>query len=420
MMFNKDYKEFRLDNGLLVALKYIPSLTVSGQLHVGYGTGHEVEGEEGIAHFLEHGIMHGGGQIYSGKRLDWVRRKFGDYNGHTGWKQTEFPIALLSENIEYSLDYLSDMVFNPRLDAESVELERIIVLRERTDRMSVPGFNDSQDLARAFWGEGPFTYFKLGSKESLMRTTPEDLRAFHAKGYGASNMELILVGDLPENSEDLVRRYFEDKPTGIPTPLDYPEFMPLEGKEILLRSAPERRNPENPEEGTAEFILALSAVPNAHEDGPALSILAYILGGNIGSRLFKRVREDEGLAYRIESNYDGSANAGVFEVKAFISPGRWQDVLQATQDEFQTLQKELVSDTELGQLKDIKRYLRAKALESHEGQLLAITAGLKGEPRPGPWLEQISKVTPEKIREVANRYLSDEKYVLLVREPLIE
>ena len=57
---NGKFREYRLDNGLYVALQETPTKTIAGRLRVKYGSLHEREGEEGLAHFLEHTLMTGG------------------------------------------------------------------------------------------------------------------------------------------------------------------------------------------------------------------------------------------------------------------------------------------------------------------------------------------------------------------------
>ena len=45
-IINGGYREYRLDNGLLVALQSTPTETVAAELRINYGPSHEKEGEE--------------------------------------------------------------------------------------------------------------------------------------------------------------------------------------------------------------------------------------------------------------------------------------------------------------------------------------------------------------------------------------
>jgi predicted Zn-dependent peptidase len=49
---NGRYREYKLDNGLVVALQNTPTKTVAAKLRVNFGPADEKEGEEGMAHFL--------------------------------------------------------------------------------------------------------------------------------------------------------------------------------------------------------------------------------------------------------------------------------------------------------------------------------------------------------------------------------
>jgi zinc protease len=141
---NGNYREFRLDNGLFVALQETPTQTVSGRLRVWHGALNEKKGEEGIAHFLEHTLMTGGSQKYDPERADEIRGTFGSFNAFTGLERTFFPVDMLAEDSQLFLEYVSDAAFNPRFVTSRVEEERQRVLRETADAKSNPGFKDSK------------------------------------------------------------------------------------------------------------------------------------------------------------------------------------------------------------------------------------------------------------------------------------
>lgn len=64
-LYNKNYREYKLDNGLFVALQKTSTQTIAGRLRVKHGALNEKPGEEGIAHFLEHVLATGGSKKYS-------------------------------------------------------------------------------------------------------------------------------------------------------------------------------------------------------------------------------------------------------------------------------------------------------------------------------------------------------------------
>ena len=111
---NGNYREFRLNNGLFVALQETPTQTVSGRLKVWHGSLNEKQGEEGIAHFLEHILMAGGSNKYNPEEADSIRGRFGYFNAYTHLEKTLFSVDMLAEDTQLFLEYISDTVFNPK------------------------------------------------------------------------------------------------------------------------------------------------------------------------------------------------------------------------------------------------------------------------------------------------------------------
>jgi len=325
-----NYREFRLDNGLVVALLETPTQTISGRLRVNHGALQEEEGEEGLAHLLEHGLMTGGTEKYDPEKTDEIRSVFGSYNATTGLDRTLFPVDMLAEDLDLYLDFVSDLAFNPRLDGARVNEEKGRALREMADTKSNPGFRDGQAYREALFGGSPETYFIAGKESVIINATPDDLRVFHSRGYHANNMGLILVGGLPSNIEELIAKHFQEKPTGDGKKFEFPALTPLENKTILHTHAPELYNHDNPQESSAQVSISFIVPPGLHEDSYALSMVVRILGGDSNSRLFKTVSQRKGLAYGLGSSYDGVNNRGIVAISGSVHSVRQREAEQNT------------------------------------------------------------------------------------------
>src|SRR3989344_7859507 len=283
---NGNYRELTLDNGLVVALQNTPTQTISGRLRVHHGGLHEREGEEGLAHFLEHTIMKGGGRKFAPDTAERIMGTFGNIKAATNSHETSFSIGMLADDLELYLDFISDVVFHPRFDLGRVNQERQRVLRETADAKSNPAFQDNKDFMDALYGvDSSHTYFVLGKEDVVSRATPDNLRTFHERGYTPNNMDLILVGALPENVYELVAKYFADKSKGNEAKYDFPRNPDLEGRTLLHRRAQELYNSQKPESSSAHFSIGFVAPTDDAEDSYAVGRLVQILGGDANSRL---------------------------------------------------------------------------------------------------------------------------------------
>ncbi|MBI4175795.1 MAG: insulinase family protein [Candidatus Aenigmarchaeota archaeon] len=421
-VLNGNCREFQLDNGLIVALQETPTETVYGRLRIDHGAIHEREGEEGIAHFLEHCLMTGGSAKYSPADVEKIRGNIGYGNATTTLEKTEIPFDLLADDLELYLDFVSDAAFSPLLDADTMNQERVRVLREIADDKSNPDFKDNRDFKEALVGAGPHTYYVAGKDEIIKRAAPDDLRGFHSRGYFANNMNLVLVGGLPADIDKIVRKYFERRPSGKVERFVFPRPKPLHEPVVICRHAPELLNREKPEESTAFLKIAMHGPRYAEGDRFPVQILAEILGRAGTSRLHKAVSENRGLAYGIGCGYEIGHNQGNIYVMGGIASKGLDEAAGIIFGEFRKLQGQLACSDELESTKRVIRYRVAKTAESNQGHAFRIETKMEYGETADMYSAGIAAVTPEMVRDAAKKYLpasrENGRYVMLIRDPL--
>lgn len=420
-MANGKYREFELDNGLVVALQETPTQTVCGGLRVNHGALHELPGEEGFAHFLEHALMTGGTERYTPKEISELRGRFGSINAFTSLKMTTFPGDMLATDLNDFLEMLAEIAFKPRLEAQKVDEERHRILREISDEKSSNEFQINQQYLKALFGEGPHNYYVKGKEELIQNATPEALRTFHSRGYHPNNSNLILAGGLPSNIDDLVQHHFKKIPTGGGSRYVFPEAPPLEQLASFHVPTPRLVNPEHPEESSAELIIGIRGPKITGEDSYDAAMLAFILGGGTDSRLFRRVSQKDGLAYSIWCTYSGAEYGGTLQIQGRVLARGSEDAVNAIFEEMRRLQTEQIDPSEFSRLKRMSMYWIAKAEETNEGQVNVIQRRLDLSISPEMHLSRINAITPRSIQEAANRYLPSDKsgkFVFVLYDPL--
>ena len=422
-ILNGTYREFRLDNGLFVALQNTPTQTVSGRLRVWHGSLNEQKGEEGIAHFLEHSLILGGSQKYTPEKSKEIRGTFAYFNAFTALDRTFFPVDMLAEDTDLFIKYISDTVFNPKFDKSKVEEERQRVLREMSNVKSHNLFADRRAYNETLFGkDSQHVYFGLGKEEIINAATIEDLDKFHKRGYSPNNADLICVGALPENIEGIIRDNFSEFKQGSGKKIEFARNPPLSQSTIYHYSAPELINQDNPEQSNAQLKMSIVAPNEIDEDSYAFGMLAKILGGDTNSRLFTSISQKKGLAYGIGALYDLYNNQGVVDFNGQILATKANEAIDIIFEEMSKLRTELVPQDSLDRLKRNSRYHIAKTYEFNAGHVASIELLLDKGLTPEYILKKIEEVTPEKIREVAIKYLPQDrengKYVLSLRDPL--
>ena len=167
--------------------------------------------------------------------------------------------------------------------------------------------------------------------------TTQKLRDFHARFYGARQGEFAAVGDLdPAAVRAALQAALGDWNAGVPFVRVPRPLVPLKPERMLLET-PDKQN---------ATVLVRENVPLSDRDAdyPALTMANFLLGGGGNSRLWKRIREGEGLSYDVRavigwnnfepnSSWQGSA---IFapQVRAKVEAAMKEEIARALKDGF--------------------------------------------------------------------------------------
>lgn len=412
------YQEFRLDNGLSVVLQNTPTKTIYGKLIIHQGSISEKKGEQGLAHFLEHLIARGGTKKYGISKTDRIKGNFTEFNSGTNHVRSSYFSDFLSEDLDLFLDFISNIVFNPRLDSKKFDEEKEAVIKEIND--ALPNYVRTKKYHDTLSGKSR-NYFTTGNEEVIRTTTIKDLRDFHSRGYYANNADLILVGELPKNIKEMVRKYFGRVLSRDVKLSKHPLIGPLKTRKIVRAHGPELYNFKNPEKSRAEIYVGIRTPGFNHEDHHALAVLTSILGGDHSSRIYKGVREKKGLAYVAGTSYTCSKTIGDLHIYTKTGVEEEEKTIDAIFDELRKLKGSPVNQAELNRIKKGTKYIYLKRHESNEGHLESIERKLESGIDVNETLTRINAVTLKDVYRVARKYLPNKNgnYVLMVKDPFL-
>ena len=156
----------------------------------------------------------------------------------------------------------------------------------------------------------------------------EQVRAYHARHFGARDLLLVFVGDLdPDAIEKAVRDAFGDWPVH-EAPLAYATTAePREPGQYRVLM-PGKMNLD---------VRMGHALPVRRQDNDYLPLYLanYILGGNFSARLMTKVRDEMGLTYGIHARLSGitAAYEGHWVVGVTLSQDKLEKGIEATLDE---------------------------------------------------------------------------------------
>jgi zinc protease len=240
--------------------------------------------------------------------------------------------------------------------------------------------------------------------QRLEAVSVADLRRCHEDFYGASDSELAVVGDF-------------DAPqiAGLAQELFGGWRSPRPFKRIVnsYRDVPAiNRSLATPDKANAVFQAGLNLrLRDDQPDYPALALGNYLLGGSSDSRLWRRIREQEGLSYSVRSSLSaGSLDAvGEFGISAIYAPQNRARIEAEILNVVQHALREGFSEAEVAEAK--KGYLALRRLgRTQDGTLVAKLADNLYLGRSLAWDAdfdaRIAAVTPRQIQEALRKHLA--------------
>jgi predicted Zn-dependent peptidase len=342
----------RLANGMTVAMERLPylrSATVS--VWIRSGSMHESPAENGIAHFIEHLLFKGTGTRTAHDLMDAIEGRGGHFNAYTSRGYTCYYIRILQEHVPIAIEVLADIVKNSIFC--DMDKERGVILEEIASSEDTPDDLIHDLLTEYHWPSHALGRPIAGTEETVSNISKEMVLDFFGRGYAPANMFFVVVGNFDEAPVlAQIQAEFEPLPAGTHT--DHgasPVFQ--SGAELHERDVSQ-----------SHLTLAFPAPALGTPDRYICDLTSTVLGGGSTSRLFERIREDEGLAYNIQSFHSFYPGAGVLGVYAAVAPENYARAMSLVYEEIRKLRDEGVRPDELEKNKEQLKGGMLMSLES--------------------------------------------------------
>jgi len=231
----------RLENGFRYVLmrNSEPKKRVSVHLDVQVGSLNERDGEEGLAHFLEHMLFRGSNYFAPGELIKYFQSlgmQFGpDVNAHTGFTETVYDILLPDgsrNHIGKAIIAAKDFARGALLLDSEIDKERNVVLAEKQRRDSVEYRTLISTLGFEFPGSLIAKRLPIGREAVIQTAGRGALKKFYDAWYRPDRMILVMVGEFDlEVAETLIKNEFSSLPSG-QGPAFSSDFGPIDHRGI--------------------------------------------------------------------------------------------------------------------------------------------------------------------------------------------
>ena len=327
----------KLSNGIRLIMdpvKEVESVTLG--IWIKTGSLYEEKKYAGISHFVEHMMFKGTEKrTYSDISRE-IDRIGGSINAFTGKEATCYHVKLVSSKLFEGADVLVDMVENSVFPKEEMNKERYVIEEEIKMTLDSP-----EDLAHDLSTELIFKGNALGNSiigtpSSLKRITQNVMREYVKKRYTRDNIIVSIAGKF---DEDEVVAYFEKQFEKLDSVADEISFVEAEYKPTI----------KVVQKDIEQCNLCMGLPTFGIDDSRyyPMQVLNNILGGTMSSRLFRNIREEQGLAYSIFSMFASYKGLGYFKIYAGLNRNKVEEAIKGIQNEISHLAKNGIEDDEL-------------------------------------------------------------------------
>ncbi len=405
------YQKIVLHNGIRIVTEKIPYLrSVSIGIWINSGSRDEEDKNSGISHFLEH-LAFKGTEKRSAMQIAFEMDSIGgQIDAFTSREYTCYSAKVLDEHLPVAIELLSDILLNSTLKPADIDKERQVILEEIKFVEDNPADYIYDLLYQSVWSSHPLGRSILGNPESIERIERSKLINHLDNHYIPKNIIIAVAGNIDEGRlKELLENAFGRLNKNASSSREAPP-------EIKRNFIIKERELEQ-----VHFCLGTKGLRSADENRFEGYLLNTILGGSMSSRLFQKIREDYGLAYSIHSFISPYADTGLLGIYAGTSAEFFEKVLKMSLEEFKLLMTVKVSGDEL---KKAKEQLKGNLMLSLESSSSRMNQLAKQEMYFERYfsldeiIDEIEKVTEEKIQRLANRLFDNSFFNLAVLGPV--
>jgi len=399
-----------LENGIRLVHYHIPGIVAHCGLIINCGSRDEKSHEQGIVHFIEHMLFKGTAKRKAYHILSRLEDVGGELNAYTTKEETAIHASFLKEDFERAIELISDITFNSIFAAKEIEKEKDVVIEEINSYLDNPAELIFDDFEEMIFANQPIGRNILGTPESVKSISSKKLSDFISNNYDTSQMVFCSVGNIPdEKILKLFNKYFSAIPEN--------KRRSVTGEGWIYKPGAITKKMDTYQD---HCIIGNIAYDIKDKRRMGMFLLNNILGGQgLNSRLNLSLREKNGLAYNVESNYNPYYDTGVFSIYFGTDSQNLERSISIAMSELSRLRGSLLGTVQLSKAKNqIKGYL-ARGYENHESLMLSLGKSLLVFDRIDTIEDtylKIDNVTSSELLEIANDIFEPSKLSTLIYE----
>jgi zinc protease len=326
-------------------------------------------------------------------------------------------MQIKAEDVEQSLDLLFQMICRPIFPPDRFESEKQKVLNHLRSMEDDPQTVAGNRFNRLIYQDTPLEYPVLGTPAGLEQLDTSQLAEFHRQKYGPSSTVLAIAGDISteaisERLEETFGRWTNPDCSRIVLPPLKRQSQPIYDAFHLDKEQ-------------LHMLVGHLGIERSNPDFAPLQVLDVVLGSGPGftSRIPRKLRDEQGLAYTTYSDITGSSGLypGRFTAYICTSPENGERALNGLLREIADVVENGITDEELETAQDYLTGSFVFDIQSNQSVarfLFSIEAFGLGEDYLQRYPEMIRRVDRRQVGRVARSYLDLVNYTTVVVGPV--
>ncbi len=410
--FCAEFSVFKLDNGQNVIIQEVknnPIVTIDTWIKT--GSINETDQNNGVSHFLEHLFFKGTSKHPTGEFDKILESKGAITNAATSKDFTHYYVTIPSKFFDLALEMHADMLLNPLIPPKELEKERKVVLEEISKDEHLPNTICYENLVKMLYSKHPYKRKVIGEREIIENISRDEILNYYNKFYSPANMVTIIVGDV--NTADAlnkVKTAFNSKTAPAPR-YNYQ-------KDGALKEQAKKIKFEDVQGGY--MLIGYRSTPINAKDSYALDVLSTILGDGRSSVFYRKIKDEKQLAFSISAFNSGFKDDGIFYISADFIPEKYQALENEIFKIVKEIQRNGITEEQLQLAKNIieRDTFYSRESVSNIANQLGYTFVASGDTEYyDNYLKNIQNVTAKEVKDVANRYLQEQKSAVSVVLP---
>lgn len=410
-----DYELWELPNGIRVVHRQVSNTKIAHcALMLDIGSRDEGLHQQGIAHFWEHMAFKGTHRRKAFHIINRLESLGGELNAYTTKEKICFYAAVLDSHLDKAVELLKDITFNSIFPDAQINKERQVILEEMAMYADSPEDAIQDQLDGLVFKDHQLGNNILGTSSSVKSFDQKDFLDFVSENLDTRRMVFSSVGNY---SLKKLKKIVEKNLKSIDN------ISCDRERRVVNGYAPQ--NEITPKDITQAHVgIGCRAFDIYSEQKVPFFVLNNILGGSaMNSRLNLSLRENHGMVYNIESNFQAFTDTGLFSIFYATEPANLEKSIQLVKKEIKKL-----TETELGskQLQTAKNQIKgqlAMAEENNQNFMLMMAKSILDHGKVeglDAVFGKVDAVTRSQLRRLANERLDFGQMSILKYLPVIQ